>query len=480
MKFILEQTKTNSNSLFKKFTLRLAPETCRLSIKWTPEAGKWGSYQLVDPKGEVRAHYIGGRTPQPVVLGRDRWQAPYTISGPFPEGEWVVHVVVLGTAGSEPLGCWGTIEIQCFDSEKESEVIESDEQLWFDNKKASFDLGLYPWNRMLVSEHRWYKGDLHTHTIYSDGKMTREENNVTAKCNQLDFFVATDHNIVPTSWPVSDVLVIPGTEVTTPIGHYNQLGARRDPFIGSEEQLAFTSDGLNRLQKRCRNHGILNSVNHPFLTEWKWLVGSTDLSLIDCIEIWNDPTYKANQQATERALKAWEIMLQDGRHVTGVGGSDSHLRPNETYPDSEEPSLIGDPGTYVYASCLSADEILSQIKKGCVFVSRHNCKIDFKVNGERPGTVLPIESDKPYQAMLRVVFDQPYRAEWIVDGQIFSRSKAVRVVKTLTFERADYHWVRVNIRDTSGRLVGFTNPVYFGNKQPVLLTWGDVLEKMND
>lgn len=480
MKFLLEQQERNSAFLFKKITLQPARGTCQISIEWTAEAGKWGSYQLIDPKGEVRVHYIGGRTPQPVVLGRDQWQAPYTISGPFPEGEWVLNVGVLSAADRETLGVWGTIEIQSFDSSKESEPVKESEQLWFDQEKAAFNLERYPWSQTLVSESRWYKGDLHTHTIYSDGKMTRQENNAMAERNLLDFFVATDHNIVPTSWPNTDVLVIPGTEVTTPIGHYNQLGARRDPFLGIDEQSAFTSDGLNRVQQLCHDKGILNSINHPFLTEWKWQLESTDLSLIDCIEIWNDPTYKANEEATEQALKAWDIMLADGRHITGVGGSDSHLRPDETYPDSEEPSLIGDPGTYVYASSLSAEEILNQIKKGHVFVSRHNCKIDFKVDGERPGTTLSLKMGKPYQAMLRVSYNQPFHAEWIVDGRLYSSSKAAKVVKKLTFENPDYHWMRVNIRDTSGKLIGFTNPIYFGEKQPSLLTWGEVLEKVND
>ena len=47
---------------------------------------------------------------------------------------------------------------------------------------------------------KWYKGDFHTHSIYSDGKMTREENMVSAANQKLDFFVATDHNVLPTSW----------------------------------------------------------------------------------------------------------------------------------------------------------------------------------------------------------------------------------------------------------------------------------------
>ena len=78
---------------------------------------------------------------------------------------------------------------------------------------------------------KWYKGDFHTHTVYSDGKMTRERNIESAKNQKLDFFVATDHNIMTHYWPVDhEVVMFPGTELTSPLGHANFLFAEKPIF----------------------------------------------------------------------------------------------------------------------------------------------------------------------------------------------------------------------------------------------------------
>jgi len=75
------------------------------------------------------------------------------------------------------------------------------------------------------SNYQWFKGDFHTHTRFSDGSMSPQENLISAQEQQLDFFFATDHNILANKWPLSDdVVVFPGTELTTNFGHGNFLG----------------------------------------------------------------------------------------------------------------------------------------------------------------------------------------------------------------------------------------------------------------
>ncbi|MEZ4626533.1 MAG: PHP domain-containing protein, partial [Thermomicrobiales bacterium] len=75
----------------------------------------------------------------------------------------------------------------------------------------------------------WYRGDLHAHTIYSDGDATPRQLAELARARGLDFFGITDHNrsqdsagLVPTGarWP----LLVPGVEVTTYAGHFNVWG----------------------------------------------------------------------------------------------------------------------------------------------------------------------------------------------------------------------------------------------------------------
>src|SRR5690625_7534503 len=90
----------------------------------------------------------------------------------------------------------------------------------------------------------------------------------------------------------------------------------------------YTEEGMNKILTADYGNAVI-SINHPFLTEWKWLLSETPLNKIDTMEIWNDPTYPYNVKATERALLAWNYLLNDGYNITGIGGSDSHFKPTE-------------------------------------------------------------------------------------------------------------------------------------------------------
>ena len=48
--------------------------------------------------------------------------------------------------------------------------------------------------RLIQKNPRWLKGDLHTHTLASDGVHTLEELAMKAKKHDLDFIAVTDHN----------------------------------------------------------------------------------------------------------------------------------------------------------------------------------------------------------------------------------------------------------------------------------------------
>ena len=47
----------------------------------------------------------------------------------------------------------------------------------------------------------WYRGDLHGHTLHSDGDWDVPDLVAAARHNQFDFVTLTDHNTLSRRWP---------------------------------------------------------------------------------------------------------------------------------------------------------------------------------------------------------------------------------------------------------------------------------------
>ena len=76
----------------------------------------------------------------------------------------------------------------------------------------------------------WLAGDLHSHTVHSDGKLTVPELAVLAATRGLDFLAVTDHNTISHHAELAaasrryGIILLPGQEVTTDGGHAGALG----------------------------------------------------------------------------------------------------------------------------------------------------------------------------------------------------------------------------------------------------------------
>lgn len=325
---------------------------------------------------------------------------------------------------------------------------------------------------------KWYKGDFHTHTNYSDGSMTREGNIESAKYQALDFFVATDHNVVTHYWPNQQELAIfPGTELTTPRGHANFLFVDQPVFNHCTLEDMYSEDGVNKIIETNQENGLF-SINHPFLAPWAWELQETRLNTLTSLEICNDPTFADNTSATEKALSLWSVLLNDGYRITAIGGSDSHLLPEEKYPDAIQPSLIGDPATYVYAAELSTEGLKAGIQAGHVVVSRDGF-IEYTISGEEallPGDQVTIDACRLEVKLER---NDVSKIQWMVDGMVEKTDEGQASHLDVDFTDDAYHWVRVDIYDEDDVFIGTTNPFYWNEKTTKLETWGDALNEWN-
>lgn len=317
-------------------------------------------------------------------------------------------------------------------------------------------------DQVMCREEKWYAGDFHTHTFYSDGKLSQEENIEVAKKRGLSFFSPTDHNFNQTKFPDTDLLIIEGTEITSKFGHVNVFFTNKSIFEKYSVKGLNTEKWLLEVLKDLK--GEIYSINHPFMDTYEFLVGEYYLEDLKFMEIINDPTYMTSIAAMEKALKAWDILLKNGYKVYGIGGSDSHLYPHEKYENSEYPSLLGDPKTFIHAKNLSKDEIKKAMLAGKISVSREKL-LELKKTSDSEIS-MNLEENTFHGKKLHI--------ELIVDGEIFKTYEDNLKVNLDLDE--NYHYVRANVRCEDGELYGFTNPHFYNldKSEKKIKTWKEL------
>jgi hypothetical protein len=232
---------------------------------------------------------------------------------------------------------------------------------------------------------RWYRGDLHLHTVHSDGERDPEELVAAAKDAGLDFIVSTDHNTSSANrvWAArraDGLLVISGEEVTTRHGHWLAIGL---PPHGWVDWRYGPGDGVfARFAAEVREVGGLVVAAHPSvpLPGSAWEFG---FDHVDALEVWNGRWNLDD----ELSLRIWQRLLRQGRRVVAVGGSDSH--------GAHQP--VGSPQTAVHADGLSVAAIVDGLRCGRSYLARsHDIALELTATaGERvagPGETLHVLS----------------------------------------------------------------------------------------
>jgi len=233
---------------------------------------------------------------------------------------------------------------------------------------------------------RLLKGDLHTHTLASDGVLTVEEFAQHALRHGLDFLAITDHNqmVSADSLPqLPGFTLIPGIEWTHYQGHANFLGVDRpydEPFLANsleEVQARFNSAHARR---------ALITINHPFDEICPFLFDMNSLPF-DCLEIWNGPMRESNL----RAVGLWQSMLMAGKKVPICGGSDYHRDHLFIMPAG--------PTTCVYAMSASPADILSGLRGGHAYITfaPNGPTLEMTAGGALPGDSVPFSRIKEIQ-----------------------------------------------------------------------------------
>ena len=171
----------------------------------------------------------------------------------------------------------------------------------------------------------WFKGNLHTHTTQSDGKVTPSENVQWHADHGYHFVALTDHNRVtdPRAWvPDAPILVIPSVEISArraPVEyHILAIGVDAMPIAHNGDPQA-TIDAVNAA-------GGLSIVAHPYWHDHT-LEDLLALHGHHGIEIFNAGCWLDIQKG--HSLVHWDAVLRRGQRVLGLATDDSHW----VYPD---------------------------------------------------------------------------------------------------------------------------------------------------
>jgi PHP domain len=218
---------------------------------------------------------------------------------------------------------------------------------------------------------RWLAGDLHAHTVHSDGVLTVQELAVLAVERGLDFLAVTDHNTVSHHAELGaaarryGITLLPGQEVTTDAGHAGALGEigwidfRREP----DDWLEATEAG-----------GGLLSVNHPIAGPVSWTRPMRRRPPL--VEVWHWSWLDKRWTTPLAWWLAWDAA------AIPVGGSDWHREGSDAPP--------GCPTTWVECSGNEPGDVLDGLRAGRVAISAER---DGPVLLRQDGDLVAIDAD---------------------------------------------------------------------------------------
>ena len=204
----------------------------------------------------------------------------------------------------------------------------------------------------------WLAGDLHAHTLHSDGVMSVAELAAHAAERGLDFVAVTDHNTVSHHACLGQlsaryaVTLLPGQEVTTELGHAGVLG--------DTGWIDFRTPAASWLTAAEAGGGLM-SVNHPFAGPHSWVHPMPRKPPL--LEVWHWSWLDLSWTTPLSWWQAWDSS------AIPVGGSDWHR------PGSDAP--LGTPTTWVACADASVAGVLDGLRAGRVSIS-----------GSRDGAVL--------------------------------------------------------------------------------------------
>ena len=226
-----------------------------------------------------------------------------------------------------------------------------------------------------TAEPRWFKGNLHTHTVNSDGDSAPDVVARWYKERDYSFLALTDHNYFTDPQGLNAFLgardrflLITGEEVTSrfqskPV-HVNAFGLREtlEPAFGPS-----LVETIQRNVEVIRRHGAVPSLNHP---NYRWAVTPAELAQVrglKLFEVYNGhpATNGLGGGGAPGLEETWDHVLTSGLRMWSIAVDDAHVF-KEMAPQHSNP---GRGWIQVRARDLSEPALLQAIEAGDFYAS---------------------------------------------------------------------------------------------------------------
>jgi hypothetical protein len=294
---------------------------------------------------------------------------------------------------------------------------------------------------------RWYRGNLHTHTINSDGDSTPADVMAWYKRNGYQFLAITDHNMLTDPAPLDPnpddgFLVIGAEEITNAkVVHVNAIGISRPIApVKTGEVTGILQASIDAVRAQ---QGV-PLINHPnFLwaftaAEMRPLRGAALLEIASGHPLVNHPG-DGRVPSTEQM---WDDLLTGGMRIFGAAVDDAHNFREEFSIARANP---GRAWVSVRAAALTRDAIVEALDRGEFYASTGVVLKDVQA-GDRS---LTITIDPVGAKRYRVVFVGR-------EGQVLHTSYENPASYSVA---AGAGYVRARVED-SGGLRAWTQPVF--------------------
>jgi hypothetical protein len=338
----------------------------------------------------------------------------------------------------------------------------------------------------------WYKGNIHAHTIATDGDSSAEDVVRWYRDQKYHFLVLSDHNTLTNidglnalyatgelvgadrrqDVPFNPFVLIPGEELTDRFSDATATAGERD-LAGREVHLgalnirkaiapqggSSIAETLQRDVAAIRAAGGVPVLNHPNFT---WAITGGDMKSVKNLALFE--VFNGHQQAHNLGggsrpgvEEIWDEALSGGALFYGVATDDSHQFQRLGLPNAM--SAPGRGWIMVRSERFSAQGLIDAIERGDFYATTGVELADYQATARQVSiTIKPFSRSKYRVSFIgkggRVLKDVP------VDPVITARTGPLNAkAGAVTYEmRGDEGYVRAKIMESNG-LAAWTQPV---------------------